>query len=251
MTISLTHPLSRTIAAIGIVGALALAGCTATASAPSGAASGQPSGQSSRSARPSVPGATGLIAEIDGTTMQVQGNNKQTAVSWTSATTFTQQVAGTLADITVGSCVRAQAADGTAATSVSVTAAVNGQCVMPGRGGGQGGQGGQRPSGRPSGAGSARPSGAPSGTPQVFGLVKDVSATSMTVSSAQPDGTTKDQTVALASSTTVHTSKAATSSALKVGLCATARGTADSTGAIAATSIGISDPVNGQCGFGR
>jgi hypothetical protein len=39
---------------------------------------------------------------------------------------------------------------------------------------------------------------------------------------------------------------------LKVGLCVSAQGNADSTGAVTATSVRISNPVNGQCvvGFG-
>jgi hypothetical protein len=35
-----------------------------------------------------------------------------------------------------------------------------------------------------------------------------------------------------------------------VGKCVTAQGTADSTGTVTATSVRISDPVNGQCSLG-
>jgi hypothetical protein len=45
-----------------------------------------------------------------------------------------------------------------------------------------------------------------------------------------------------------------TSTALKVGLCASAQGTSDATGAVAATSIALTSPdSSGSCeaGFGR
>ena len=55
----------------------------------------------------------------------------------------------------------------------------------------------------------------------------------------------------MTSSTTYTTEKKAASSAVKTGLCATALGTADDTGAITATSITLSDAVDGQCTGGR
>lgn len=61
-----------------------------------------------------------------------------------------------------------------------------------------------------------------------------------------------DDTVTVTPSTRYVATMAATSSAVKGGVCVQATGPSDSTGAVAATRIGISDAVNGSCttGFG-
>ena len=70
-------------------------------SAPTGAAgAGGAGGAGQRQ-----PGVNGLVAAVNGSTMQVQTRTDQTAVTWTDATTFTKVAAATLADVTVGSCV--------------------------------------------------------------------------------------------------------------------------------------------------
>jgi hypothetical protein len=80
-----------------------------------------------------------------------------------------------------------------------------------------------------------------------------VTADGFTVQSVRP-GSDEEQTVAVTVSpdTTYSTEVAAQSSALKVGRCVQATGDADSTGAITATRIAVSDQVDGQCdgGFG-
>lgn len=249
--------------------ALLLTGCTAATATtqsgvPSASASARPTGA------PAMPGASGIIAEIAGRTLQVQGNGSQTAVTYTTKTTFTQQVSGTAGDITVGSCVRvasADAADATAvtATSVTVSTAVDGACTWGV--GVDGSSRGGRPSGMPSGApgGPGMPSGAPSGMPSggpsgmpsgmgrmLVGTVTAADGKSVTVSATQPGS---DQattvTVTLGSAVTITTSQKASASALKVGLCASARGASDSTGAITATSISLSRAVDGACRQGR
>ncbi len=65
-------------------------------------------------------------------------------------------------------------------------------------------------------------------------------------------GTTTNKTVTLTSATKITTTQSATSAAATVGRCLTAQGKADSTGAVAATSIAVTNAVNGQCtsGFG-
>lgn len=108
-----------------------------------------------------VPGANGLVAAVNGSTMQVQGASDQTAVTWTSSTTFAQYVKASLSDVSVGSCVvvTAPASTGTAtggqeaagttavtAGTVRVRTATDGECAG-GFGGGAGGRGGQPPSG--------------------------------------------------------------------------------------------------------
>jgi hypothetical protein len=76
-----------------------------------------------------------------------------------------------------------------------------------------------------------------------------VTADGFTVESVRP-GSDEPQTVSVTVSadTTYSTEAAAKASALKVGSCVLATGDADSTGAITATRIAVSDKVDGQCG---
>jgi hypothetical protein len=206
------------------------------------------------------PPASGQVAAISGTTMQVQSQQAgQVAVSWTSSTKFTHPVTTTLSAVKAGDCVVATAPSGTSSTSFTATALtvstpVNGQC-----GGGPGN--GQRPSGFPSGQ---RPSGAPSGAAGrrngafATGTVSSVSGSTLVVAARQlgSNGSTTNRNITVGSQTKITTQQSTTSQSLKVGLCITAQGSANSTGTVAASSVRISDPVNGQCtggfgGFGR
>ncbi len=210
--------------------------------------------------------------------MQVQSaQNGQVAVTWTDTSTFTAQVTISASSIKAGDCLTAVAPSGTdasatafTATTVSVTQPVNGSCS-----GGFGGAG-ARPtgSGFPTGAprsgypSGARPSG--SGATRQFGTVASGSVVSVSGSTivvaardfgarqragasatASPSPTTTDKTVSVAATTTISATQSATASAVVVGKCATVRGTADSSGAVTATSVAITTPTNGQCGAGR
>jgi hypothetical protein len=75
-----------------------------TTSAPGNGAAGAAGGA------PAFPGATGLLAQINGQTLQVQGTRAQTAVTYSASTTFTNTVAAKLSDIVVGVCVQARSA---------------------------------------------------------------------------------------------------------------------------------------------
>lgn len=159
------------------------------------------------------------------------------------------------------------------AMSVTLSDPVNGRCGGFG-GGGVGGGGfggggfGARPSGAPSGA-APNASGAPSGRPGgagrggfgATGVISSVSGSSFVVtverrarsnSSSTPSAspTTDLVTAHFTSATTFSRQQRATASALQVGLCVTALGKADDTGAIAATSISLRPKVNGTCSFG-
>ncbi|MFZ1286455.1 MAG: hypothetical protein WAR57_05385, partial [Candidatus Phosphoribacter sp.] len=116
--------LSGVLTGLAVLTVITLSACSGTAptsatptdarsaGAPSSAA-GSGSGGSGASGRPGAPGqpgVSGLIADVSGSTMQVQSATKQTAVTWSAATRFTQNVSGSVADITVGSCVLARAA---------------------------------------------------------------------------------------------------------------------------------------------
>jgi hypothetical protein len=80
------------------------------------------------------------------------------------------------------------------------------------------------------------------------GSVTSVSGSTIVIASQAGGSSPTSRTVTVGGSTTLTTVAKATSSAVKVGKCATAQGTADSTGTVAATTVRITDPVNGQCG---
>jgi hypothetical protein len=195
----------------------------------------------------------GEIAAVEGTTLQIQDGSTQTAVTYTSRTTFTAQVTGSVSDVGKGDCVVVfssstdQNASTVTATSVSVSESVDGTCAA-GFGGGTGG----RPSGAPSGPPSAdggtpsaapgggQPGGAPSagvpggGRPQ-SGTVTAISGDSLTV------------TVTTTDKTTVTMTEASKATAAKTGVCATVDGKADDTGAVTATTISLRDAGTDGC----
>jgi hypothetical protein len=214
-----------------------------------------------------MPGANGTIVDVSGSTMQVQDmRSDQVAVTWTGKTSFTREAGGALSDIAVGDCVMVTSdATGSAssvptkvtATSVRVTKPTGGSCTIGG--GGRGGLGSGRPGGAPPGGANGGPSGRPSGRPGgrpvgagVFGAVKAMAGGGFTVTSQGfgQDTASTSVTVTTTSRTTVSRTVAATSKAVATGLCVSARGTTDDTGAVTATSVALSQPVNGACGVG-
>ena len=284
--------MNRTLPVIGLAaaGLLALSACgssgatSTTQAAQQEVQGGAAAGQAGAGA--SFPGASGKIAAKSGKTLQVQGSDSQTAVTYTGSTTITQQVTASLGAIKVGTCVMVEpSSDGSSSSSgssssdssgplvaatVRITPATNGSCEQrPGAVGGHG---------RPSGVSSGRPSGMPSGMPSdgaggrrfrgpgggfgAFGKVTAVTADGFTVTSARPDrsgsagASSSSQTtvvsVTVNKSTTVTTTKKAGPTALKVGRCVTATGKTDDTGAVTAQRIAVSQPVDGECnaGFG-
>ncbi|WP_418063627.1 DUF5666 domain-containing protein [Pimelobacter simplex] len=237
--------------ATGTFMALVLAGCGSDdAAAPdSTAAAAGPAAGSGAPGAPGAPGTSGQIAAVDGKVLQVRSQRTgQVAVTVTDRTTVTDQVAGTYADVTVGSCVvvRTGTGDGAAATSVAVQAAGDDGCSGPG--------GGQRPTDLPSDfptdlptdLPTDRPTDRPSGMPGfgVRGEVTSVADGSFVVSGG-PDG---DRTVTVADTTTYTHAAAATAAALTKGRCVQVSGDPDDTGAVTATAIQVSDAVDDQCG---
>lgn len=201
------------------------------------------------------PGAAGEVADVSGRTAQVQGPTGQVAVTWTGDTTFTEEVDATLADVTVGACVLVTGADDTDAEATEVTAAtvrIDEPADDGGCGFGAGGPGGDGE--RPEGAPSDLPSGAPDGVRRGFGTVGQVSAVSddaFSVTSQRPgDEDPVEVTVTVDGDTALTTTAAAKASAVEVGRCVVARGDGDDTGAVTATSISVSDPVDGECQSG-
>ena len=264
-------------------GTPATAGATSAPTTTASGGGGNPAG----GAR-AFPGATGLLAQIDGTTLQVQSTDAQTAVTYSSGTKFSNTVATQRSSLVVGDCVQVRSprpASGTAntpptavpgaatgpitAASVDISPAVNGTCsVLGGLG---------APGARPPGASgdATRPPGAPSGQTRgpggaggsgfgggfggfgAFGKVTAVNGTSFSVESSRPQsgsatGAPTTRVVDTTAATTYLRTAASTSKALAVGLCVTALGKASDTGAIAATSISLRPAQNGSCssGFG-
>ena len=214
-----------------------------------------------------VAAASGEIAQIAGTTVQVQNTNTQTAVTYSGKTTFSISTATTRSAIKVGSCIVATTGStaGSSANSVRIT-----DCArqVGGFGGGPGRfrPGGAPPSGVPSAFASgarpsgARPSGFPSGAPgraggfgrAVFGKVSAISGSTITVTplGRGASGTSGKQTVQVSSATKYTTTVRTTHKALKVGLCAVVQGATMSNGAVQARSISLSHKSGGTCSAG-
>jgi hypothetical protein len=235
-------------AVLAAVLGLAACGGSSSASSPSSsaAAGGGVAGGGGQAGRPA---AAGQVAAISGSTMQVQSQQTgQVAVSWTSSTTFSHSVTTAFSAVKAGDCVVATAPSGSAGTSFTATALtvstpVNGQC-----GGGQR-PAGQRPSGLPSGAPGQRAGGA-----FATGTVTSMSGSIVVIAARQPgpNGSTTNRSITVGPQTKITTPQSTTSQSVKVGLCVSAQGSADSSGTVTASSVRISDPVNGQCttGFG-
>jgi len=239
------------VAVVGIAGVFVLVACSNSSPtshvAPSTPAPASPAGQGNGS--PRGPAASGTVAAISGKTMQVQNEQVgQVAVTWTPSTEFTHQIATVLAAIKAGDCVTAMAPSGTSfdATSFTATSLMvgSGACAVGG---------GPRPSGLPSGFPSgARPSGFPSGRLRggavASGKVASIAGNTLVIAARQfGAGGTKNKTVTVTSSTKITTEAATTATSIKVGKCVTAEGKTDSTGAVTASQVRITDPVNGEC----
>jgi hypothetical protein len=215
-------------------------------------------------------GTTGEIAAVSDALLQVQGADGQTAVTWDGTTAISQTVAAALADVTVGTCVVATTSgddDAAAATSMTITAATDGECAT-GLGGGAGGgvpggeafADGELPDGVPTGM-PEMPDGAPTGGTDgeppagggfggiTAGLVTAVDSSTITVASGA-DGTAS--TITVDDATTYTSTVAADATAIAVGRCVTAQGESDSSGQVAATALVLSDATDDGCstGFG-
>ena len=285
-----TRPLSLAPLVAAGCGLLLLTGCSSGTSnaspgdQPSAAQSGQngQSGQGGQGGRGNRGGGfgandpgrvTGEIAAIDGKTLQIQDGESQTAVTYSSGTTFLTRVTGKVSDISAGDCVTVfssstdEKATSVTATSVTASPAANGECELGFGGGGRGARPSGAPSGMPSAGGQpsaggkppsgAAPSGAPSGMPNNgarprAGKVTAIKGDTLTLAATQlgSDDTTT-LTVKTTSDTTVTVTKSAKASAAKVGMCANANGKADDTGTVAAKSITVYKSGDQGCGFRR
>ena len=277
------------LAGLGIVvlGVTACGGSSGNAATPAAtiASSAAPGSSPTPTAAPSAfPGVVGTAAAVSGSSLEVQNpTSGQVTVTFTASTPITDTVSVTSKDVTVGSCVTVvgkpsaagAAAKSVTATSVTISAPVKGDCTGAGGFGGGGfggfGRGGTGTGATPRPSFSARPR--PTGSQGAFGngtfggadgKVTSVSAGGFVVQArtrAAGSGTATETsvTVITTSASTYLKTITASASALKVGLCVTAVGTANSIGAVAARSIRISQPgpsgcvsgFGGRGGFGR
>ena len=261
------HRISRTALLCGfLVGAVLLAGC-ASGSAGGATDSSSPSNQGNPGTATNGfgPAASGVIAAITGRTLQVQSSSDQTAVTYSAKTRFTAERSTNLAAVTVGSCIVATAKS--SATSTTPVRSITAQSVRiePARKGSCGGgpgalepSGGAAPTGFPSNLPSgtvqgAPPSGAPKGTRKmagsaIAGKVTAIHGSTITVAMTMPDASsTTTGSVHVTGATHYTRTASATHAALQVGLCAVVSGTANNTGAVAATRIALSHKTNGSC----
>jgi hypothetical protein len=279
---------------IAVVAALSvtLAACSGSSASGSGTPSpaaatnslaGGGAGSGSRSAG-AAPAAVGTIAAVSNASMEVQDpTTGQTTVNFSAATRITAQQTVSLAAVKPGVCVTATSAAASGGSSATPSAGAGASqaqprtitastvVIMPATNGSCTGRfagGGQRRSG------SASPSTAPSQLPSsgaraggfaniVTGQVEAVSGSTITVQSVRrtfssPSATPTSvvDTVDVTPATTYSETVSATASALVVGKCATAVGKTDTSGAVTATRIAVTDPgpqgcrVGGRFGFG-
>lgn len=234
--------------ATGTFMALVLAGCGSDDAAPAASAAGEATAPAGLAGAPGRPGTSGQIAAVDGKVLQVRDQRTgQVAVTVTDRTKVSDQVAGTYADVTVGSCVVVRSASDSgsdsgsdvAAASVAVQAAGDDGCAGPG--------GGSRPTDRPSDRPSDLPSDRPSDLRRAgFGVRGEV--TSLADGSFVVSGPEGDRTVTVDRTTTYTHQVTATAAALTQGRCVQVAGDPDDTGAVTATAIQVSDAVEDQCG---
>lgn len=253
----------------------AASGGAAAPKAPSSIAPQHPFGPAA------VPGAFGLIAEIDGSTLQVQSQSEQTAVSFNSKTAIEEITPTSVKSLTPGWCATVISSTKAAspgstpskitATSVALTRPTHSSCTI---GGGRFNRGDnpRRPSGAPtdlSGGGKFPTGGASGRFPHgrstntgsfAFGKITKVSGSGFVLAaqSRTPRPTSaaaaRSVSVAISGSTTLTAQETVTSAAIKRGECVRARGKTDDTGAVTATNLILSSAVKGQCvasgGFG-
>jgi hypothetical protein len=262
------------IVVLGVTACGGGAGNSATPAATIASSAAPGSSPSPSAGQAAFPGVVGTAAAVSGSSLEVQNpTSGQVTVTFTASTPITDTVSVTAKDVTVGSCVTVvgkpsatgSAASPVTATTVTISAPVKGSCTGAGGFGG-GGFGGFGRGGGAGGAGatprpsfSARPR--PTGSQGAFGngafggangKVTSVSATGFVVqamrrTAGSGTATETDITVITSSASKYLKTVTASASALKVGLCITAVGTANSIGAVAARSIRISQPGPSGC----
>jgi hypothetical protein len=232
--------------------------CCVTACGSTGAENTGQSTPSSFAGFPGMPGAFGEIASVSGTTITVTSPTAgEVSVTYTDTTEFTDQVAASPDTLTTGSCVQVTAegdADPVVATTVLISQPVDNSCGIAGGGDGTPPPGATPPSGAapPSGMPSGgMPSGGAGGFGATTGQVTAVGDGGFTITATTPGaGGAQTIQVSTAADTTWLSTTDADATALAAGRCVLATGETDGSGAVKATQIAISDPIDGNCAGG-
>lgn len=216
-----------------------LVAVVAGAASACGNAGTSPAGPSTESSSPPAaparpPGASGTVAAVTASGLQVQNPRiGQVTVTFTPSTSFTRTGPATATDLVVGDCALAVGAPQPAgdpagpvtATSVVISpAAADGECTASGFGG-------------------------PGRGARASGKITSISGGGFVMHIGTSNAT---RSVTTTRTTTFSKTVASDHSALAVGECVTAVGPSDNTGAVAASSISIRQPGPRGCqgGFG-
>ncbi len=192
-------------------------------------------------------GVFGQLTALAGSAMTIRSNSTTTTVQYNGNTKFTERVAATASDITVGECINVRGTTNTtgvvAANTITLTQPTSGGCLTR-RGLGGGGLGG-------SAAGGGVASGfAGRGAPSAVGVVASISSGLIEVQNA-----TAQTSVTYSASTVLLKQEAVPPSALALGECVSAlfgfgpksTTTTTTAGPKAALVVSISEPINGAC----
>lgn len=219
---------------------------------------------SAAAATPVAGSVFGPVTSTKGSTFVVKTSLSPTGsskVSVVSGAAITEQVTAPRSGLKVGACVSAlgsrNAKGVVAATRVSLTAAVKGQCESGFRPGGGSGPGGRPPgSGAPPGPGTQSPPGGFGGNASfgfAFGTVTKLKGETLTVHGTR-GSTMVNTTVTVSSKTQLLETAHVPESAITTKMCAFVDGTSTDKGVtIKAQTIMLSKQTRGTCtnGFRR
>jgi hypothetical protein len=218
-------------------------------------------------------GASGSVASISGTTMEVQSTSSQTSVSWSTSTAFSETDSEALSAVTVGDCLMVTGTAGKkskttiAARSITISKpSSTGSCTAASTSGGAGGSrfaggggfggfggagaGGTRPSGSAPSGGFARGSGGSRGSfaglanlAIANGKVTAVKGSKVTMSGTVLSSLFKPGTSKSSKSKSKKTSKPAKLKTEKLKITTGKTTTLSETQAITSTSLAVGDCV--------
>lgn len=230
---------TRLVVLSALLSGTLLAACGSASTAPtSNVASPKPS----TSAHPPKIAASGIVASLSATSMQVQGTaTGETTVEWNATTKFTITTRTQPSTLSVGSCVlvivRAPRGSSTPVARMITQEAGSTACTK------------SAPKATSTKHHNSRRHSGLRQRHRVLGRVKAVEPTSITVAVVTTT-TEAPQSVSLelTPSTVVVSHQKAASSDLAVGRCVMVAGSTSSIGVVSARRIAISEPKNGTCG---
>ena len=198
----------------------------------------------------------GTIVSVKGTTFTLKTSASPTGKSTVSigSATITEEIRALRSSLKVGACVMATGARNSkgvvAATRITISAPVNGECGGDFAGGGGGAPTRTGPPAGGQGGYGQRPPGGFGGNGNfgfASGAVTKVSGSTLTVKGSFGQ-TTRTTTVTVSSKTALLRTIRAKASAIKVNLCAFVQGTSNDKGvSVKAANISLAPQTNGAC----